>query len=114
MRRLLPHLTRWSIPGFAQTSIFALLCIALLTYPQSLSSQNGFSLSADVDGTAGDQGATSLNISAAEQMVSIQIFGSGIQGAAGISILFEYNASWAGYEGFDVGDILPNVQVLME
>ncbi len=35
--------------------------IALLIYPLSLSAQNSFSLSLDVDGATGDQAVTSLN-----------------------------------------------------
>ena len=113
MRKLLLHLTCWPIPGFgsARTSIFAILSITFLIHPLSLSSQNSFSLSLDVDGTAGDQGGTSLNISP-EKMVSIQIFGSDLQGATGVSPRFEYDASQVVYEGFDAGDVLPNALVL--
>ena len=109
MRKLLLHLTCWF--GSARTSIFAILSIALLIHPLSLSSQNSFSLSLDVDGTAGDQGGTSLNISP-EKMVSIQIFGSDLQGATGVSARFEYDASQVVYEGFEGGDVLPSALVL--
>ncbi len=47
--------------------------LALLIYPLSLSAQNSFSISVDVDGAAGDQAVTSLNVSA-DQVVAIQIF----------------------------------------
>ena len=88
--------------------------LALLMYPLSLSAQNSFSLSLDVDGTAGDQAVTSLNVSA-EQVVAIQIFGTGIQNANGLAARFEYDASQVVYEGFDVSDVvLPNAQALPE
>ena len=109
MRKLLLHLTCWF--GSARVSIFAILSIALLIHPLSLSSQNSFSLSLDVDGTAGDQGDTSLNVSP-ERVVSIQIFGSDLQGATGISARFEYDASQVVYEGFEGGDVLPSALVL--
>ena len=72
-----------------------------------------FSLSLDVDGSAGDQAVTSVAVST-EEMVSIQIFGQDIQNANGISIRFEYDASQVTYDGFDVGDTLPNAQALPE
>ena len=119
MRKLLLHLTCWF--GSARVSIFAILSIALLIHPLSLSSHlpaehpaqagNSFSLSLDVDGTAGDQGDTSLNVSP-ERVVSIQIFGSDLQGATGISPRFEYDASQVVYEGFEGGDVLPSALVL--
>ena len=87
--------------------------IALLIYPLSLSAQNSFSVSLDVNGAAGDQAVTSLNVSA-DQVVTIQIFGKDIQNANGISIRFEYDASQVVYEGFDAGDVLPNAQALPE
>ena len=49
--------------------------IALLIYPLSLSAQNSFSLSLDVDGATGDQSVTSLN-TAPDQVVAIEIFGN--------------------------------------
>ena len=87
--------------------------IALLIYPLSLSAQNSFSVSLDVNGAAGDQAVTSLNVSA-DQVVTIQIFGKDIQNANGISIRFEYDANQVVYEGFDAGDVLPNAQALPE
>ena len=92
-------------------SILSLL--ALLMYPLSLSAQNSFSLSLDVNDTAGDQAITSLNASA-DQIVAIQIFGKDIQNANGLAARFEYDASQVTYEGFDVGDVLPNAQALPE
>ena len=87
--------------------------IALLMSPLSLSAQNSFSLSLDVNGTAGDQAVTSLNVSA-DQIVAIQIFGTGIQNANGLAARFEYDAAQVVYEGFEVGDVLPNAQALPE
>ena len=87
--------------------------LALLIYPLSLSAQNSFSLSVDVNGAAGDQAVTSLNVSA-DQVVAIQIFGKDIQNANGLAVRFEYDASQVVYEGFDVGDVLPNAQALPE
>ena len=71
--------------------LFILSTIALLIHPLSLSAQNSFSLSLDVNDLAGDQAVTSLNVSA-DQIVAIQVV----------------------YEGFDAGDVLPNAQALPE
>ena len=88
--------------------------IALLMSPLSLSAQNTFSLSLDVNGAAGDQAVTSLNMSA-DQIVAIQIFGTGIQNANGLAARFEYDASQVVYRGFDASDVvLPNAQALPE
>ena len=70
-----------------------------------------FSLSLDADGSAGDQAVTSANVSA-DEMIAIQIFGTDIQNANGVSIRFEYDASQVAYEGFDTGDVLPSAQAL--
>ena len=53
----------------------SLSILALLMYPLYLPAQNSFSLSLDVNDTAGDQAVTSLNASA-DQIVTIQIFGT--------------------------------------
>ena len=87
--------------------------LAFLMYPLSLSAQNSFSLSLDVNGTAGDQAVRSLDISA-DEVVAIQIFGTGIQNANGLAARFEYDAAQVAYEGFDTGDVLPNAQALPE
>ena len=87
--------------------------LALLIYPLYLSAQNSFSLSLDVDGSAGDQAVTSLNVSA-DQIVTIQIFGKDIQNANGLAVRFEYDAGQVVYEGFDASDVLPNAQALPE
>ena len=70
-----------------------------------------FSVSLDVDGSTGDQSFTSANVSTGE-VVAIEIFGTDIQNANGVSIRFEYDASQVVYEGFDVGNVLPNAQAL--
>ena len=87
--------------------------LALLIYPLSLSAQNSFSVSLDVNSSAGDQVVTSLNVSA-DQIVAIQIFGKDIQNANGLAVRFEYDAGQVVYEGFDAGDVLPNAQALPE
>ena len=90
-------------------TLFAI--IALLIYPLSLSSQSRFSLSLDVNSAAGDQAVLSANVSP-DQVVAIQIFGRDIQNANGISVRFEYDTRQVVYDGFDAGDVLPNVVVL--
>ncbi len=88
--------------------------LALLMSPLSLSAQNSFSLSLDVNGAAGDQAVMSVNVSA-DQIVAIQIFGTGIQNANGLNARFEYDASQVVYRGFDASDVvLPNAQALPE
>ena len=82
--------------------------------PLSLSAQNSFSLSLDVNGAAGDQAVTSVNMST-DQVIAIQIFGTGIQNANGLAARFEYDASQIVYAGFDASDVvLPNAQALPE
>ena len=89
------------------------LTLALLIYPLSLSAQNSFSISLDVDSSAGDQADTSLNVSA-NQVVAIQIFGKDIQNANGLAVRFEYNAVQVMYEGFDASNVFPSAQALPE
>ena len=96
-----------------QITTFAVIALVLLIYPMSLSSQNNFSLSLDANGASGNQASTSLNTSA-DQVVSIQIFGTNIQNAKSLSARFEYDESQVVYEGFDAGDVLPGAQVLPE
>ena len=87
--------------------------IALLICPLSLSSQNSFSLSLDLDNSPDDQALATL-IASPDQVIAIQIFGRDIQNATGVSPRFEYNASQVTYQGFFAGNILPNAQVLAE
>ena len=72
-----------------------------------------FSLSLDADGATGDQAVTSLDMPA-DQVVAIQIFGTDIQNANGVSMRFEYDASQVTYDSFDVGSVLPSAQALPE
>ena len=85
---------------------FAVIAIALLIYPLSLSSQNSFSMSLDANSAAGDQAVMSVNTSA-DQDVSIQIFGSNVQNANSFGLRFEYDANQVTYQGFDAGNVLP-------
>ena len=87
--------------------------LALLIHPLSLSAQNSFSISLDVNSTAGDQAVTSVTVSA-DEAVTLQIFGKDIQNTNGLAVRFEYNATQVVYEGFEVGNVLPNAQALPE
>ena len=87
--------------------------IALLICPLSLSSQNSFSLSLDLDNSPDDQAVATL-IASPDQVIAIQIFGRDIQNATGISPRFEYNARQVTYQGLFAGNVLPNTQVLAE
>lgn len=87
--------------------------IALLIYPLSLYSQNSFSLSLDLDNAPDNQALATL-IASPDRVIAIQIFGTDIQNATGISPRFEYNARQVTYQGFFAGNVLPNAQVLAE
>ena len=93
--------------------LLILSTLALLIYPLSLSAQNSFSVSLDVNDATDDQAVTSINVSA-DQVIAIQIFGKDIQNANGIAVRFEYDAGQVTYDGFDAGDVLPNAQALPE
>ena len=94
--------------------IVSVLSLALLIYPWSLSTQtSSFSLALDLDHSEGDQAVFSLDVSPG-QVVSIQIFGSDIQGASSLSARFEYDSTQVVYGGFEAGDVLPDAQVLVE
>ena len=93
--------------------LFILSTLAFLMHPLSLSAQNSFSLSLDVNSATGDQAVTSLNTSP-DQVIAIQIFGKDIQNATGVSVRFEYDAGQVTYEGFDTGTVLPNANALTE
>ena len=80
---------------------------------QGAPTSSNFSLSLDVDGSAGDQAVTSVDVST-DEIIAIQIFGQDIRNASGVSIRFEYDAGQVTYEGFDAGDALPNAQTLAE
>ncbi len=88
--------------------ITSLLGYMLLMSPWSVSTQtSSFSLSLSLDGSEGDQGIHSLDVSP-NQDVSIQIFGTDIQNASGLSARFEYDVTQVVYTDFDAGDVLPN------
>ena len=87
--------------------------IAFLICPLSLSSQNSFSLTLDLDNAPDDQALATL-IASPDQVIAIQIFGRDIQNATGVSPRFEYNARQVTYQGFFPGNILSNAQVLAE
>ena len=93
--------------------LFVLSTLAILMHPLSLSAQNSFSLSLDADSAAGDQAVTSVTVSA-DEVVAIQIFGTDIQNASGVSVRFEYDATQVSYDGFDASTVLPSAQVLTE
>ena len=87
--------------------------IALLICPLSLSSQNTFSLTLDLDNAPDNQALATL-IASPDQVIAIQIFGTDIQNATGVSPRFEYNARQITYQGFFPGNVLSNAQVLAE
>ena len=96
-----------------QSLYFATVCIVLSLYPLPVASQETFSISADVDGTAGDQRVTTAEVSP-EAAVSIQIFGNNLSQSQGVSVRFVYDSGQVVYEGTDAGDVYPNTQVLVE
>ena len=93
--------------------LFTLSTVTLLIYPLSLSSQNSFTMSLDMNTASGDQAVTSLNVSASQD-VAIQLFGNGMQNARGVSARIEYDASQVTYQRFDAGSVLSSEQVLVE
>ena len=103
------HPSRWPTRYFGVAAVlsFAIVALVLWIGPQSISSQSPFSLSPDLDAAEGDQGATSLEVSA-EDVVSIQVFGDDIQGASDVTMVFEYDARQVLFDGFDVGGIMTN------
>ncbi len=85
MRHLKTHTLA---PGVA-----GLLYMAFFVYPWSPSTQpSGFSLTLDLDDADGNQAVSSLDLRS-NQPVSIQIFGTEIQNATGISMRFGYDAA---------------------
>ena len=109
MSELRIHPSRWPTRyfGAAVVLFFAIIALVLWIAPQPISSQSPFTLSPDLDAAEGDQGATSLEVSA-EDVVSIQVFGDDIQGATALTMRFEYDARQILFDGFDVGGIMTN------
>ncbi|MDE2887697.1 MAG: hypothetical protein OXR72_05730 [Gemmatimonadota bacterium] len=103
------HSSRWATRYFVVAAVlsFAIVALVLWIGPQPISSQSPFSLSPDLDGAEGDQGATSLEVSA-EDVVSIQVFGDDIQGATAVTMHFQYDGRQVLFDGFDVGGIMSN------
>ena len=102
------------IPSMLTFGIAGLLILMPLISPWSPSTQPSvFSLSLDLDAADGNRGVTALDVSRG-QVVRIQIFGVNIQNATGISVRFGYDAAQIIYVGFDPGDALPNVQVIVQ
>ena len=102
--------------GVTSFTVLASFEMTMLSVPAPVmfnfrSTQNSFSLSLDVDGSAGDQSVTSANVST-DEMVAIEIFGLDIRNANGLSVRFEYDAGQVTYDGFAAGDVLPNAQAL--
>ena len=91
-----------------------LLCLALFVSPWSPSTQpGGFSLSLDLDDADGDQAVSSLD-HLHDEPFSLQLFGTDIQGASGITARLSFDASQVAFEGFDPGDALPNAQAVVQ
>ena len=99
--------------GIEHWACLVMVCIGLMLCPLSVASQDGFSISADVDGAVGDQGVTTAEVSP-EATVSIQIFGSNLSQSQGISVRFAYDSGQIVYESTDAGNVYPNAQVLGE
>ena len=94
--------------------IVVVIGLSLFIPPWSPSPQPvSFSLALDLDDTAGDQAVSSLDL-LPDQSFSIQIFGSDIQNATGISVRLAYEATQLVYEGFDAGEALPDANTLVE
>ena len=87
------------------------LTLARLIYPLSLSAQNSFSVSLDVDGAAGDQAVSSLDVFP-NRTVPIQIFSTDIASASDISLRFEFDPTQIAYEGFKRSNIVSGTSAL--
>ena len=94
--------------------VSGLLCLALFMFPWSPSTQpSGFSLALDLDDADGNQAVSWLDL-LPDQPVSLQIFGTDIQNASSISVRFRFDATQVVYEGFELGDVLPNAHALVQ
>lgn len=94
------------------SGLAGLLATLHLTAPWSTSSlSGGFSLALDLDDAGGDQALSSLEVPVGRR-VAIQVFGSGIHGASGITIHIGFDDSQAVYEKFDESQaLLPGARV---
>ena len=91
----------------------SLLSLLLLLFPWSLSTQmSSFSISLDLDSSEGDQAISSLDVFP-NRTVSIQIFGTDIQGASDIFLRFEFDPSQVAYDGFKRANIVSGTSALM-
>ncbi len=89
----------WSAVGTVRTRVLIL--------------NDRFSLSLDLDGSEGDQSVSFLAVSPGG-VVPIQMFGADIHNTRGLSIRVGYDSTQVVFEGFDVGDVLPDAQSLVE
>lgn len=79
-------------PAFA-FGFSSLLYLVLFVFARSPSTQpSGFTLTLDLDAAAGDQSVSSLD-PLPDQPFAIQIFGTDVQGATGISVRLRFDAS---------------------
>ena len=89
----------WSAVGTVRTRVLIL--------------NDRFSLSLDLDGSEGDQSVSFLAVSPGG-VVPIQMFGADLHNTRGLSIRVGYDSTQVVFEGFDVGDVLPDAQSLVE
>ncbi len=81
---------------------------ALLTF----SFAKDFSISLDLDSAPANQNVQSLIRVQPDTEIPIQIFGIDIRFTVGAILRFEYDGSKIIFDGFDVGDVLPNAQTV--
>ena len=87
------------------------LILALPIYPLSLSAQNSFSVSLDVDGTPGDQAASSLDVFP-KRTIPIQIFATEIASASDIFLRFEFDLAQVDYKAFKHSNIVSGTSAI--
>ena len=96
--------------GSAQAPFLVMVCVALMLSPPPASSQESFSLSADVDRTAGDQGVMTAEVSR-DAAVSIQVFANNVGQAQELSIRLVYDGGQVLYSGGEPGDLFPDARL---
>ena len=107
------HLERLSVSrriGFGRASCLVMVCVALVLCPPPATSQERFSVSADLDDAAGNQGFTGTYVSP-EAAVSIQVFASNVGQAQGLSIRLVYDGGQVVYESAKLGDLFPDARL---